>query len=155
MARLDLWPVKRYATASSDAAGQNALNLPVVFGPLAITYNLSAVDVLTLDAPTLARIFSGTIDAMDDPAITALNGSMPAEDIHVVYRSDESGTIDNFQRTSKLPRRGHGTAVTARCFRAGRVEVLPERGPSAMVKNTEGAISYNEWSFAMDQDGRG
>jgi phosphate transport system substrate-binding protein len=32
------------------------------------------------------------------PAITALNTAMPAEPIHVIYRSDDSGTTDNFQQ---------------------------------------------------------
>ena len=44
-----------------------------MFGPLAITYNLSTVDTLVLDAPTAAKIFSGKITRWDDPAITALN----------------------------------------------------------------------------------
>ena len=115
-----------YATGKQRCGGADALNLPVVFGPLAITFNLSAVNVLTLDAPTLARIFTGAITRWDDPAITALNGSMPAEDIHVVYRSDESGTTDNFQRYLQAASGGHGTAVLARCLRAGRVKALPE-----------------------------
>jgi phosphate transport system substrate-binding protein len=59
--------------------GSDAWNLPVVFGPLAITDNLSTVDTLVLDAPTAAKIFSGKITRWDDPAITALNESMPSE----------------------------------------------------------------------------
>lgn len=71
-----------------------------MFGPLAITYNLNAVDTLVLDAATLAKIFNGTITRWNDPAITALNSSasLPAEPIHVVFRSDGSGTTDNFQQ---------------------------------------------------------
>ena len=70
----------------------------MVFGPIAITYNIENVGALVLDAPTLARIFRGTITKWDDPAITALNGSMASEDIHVIYRGDASGTTDNFQQ---------------------------------------------------------
>jgi phosphate transport system substrate-binding protein len=141
-----------YATARQRCGGADALNLPVVFGPLAITYNLNAVNVLTLDAPTLARIFTGAITRWDDPAITALNGSMPAEDIHVVYRSDESGTTDNFQRYLQAASEGAWNRGTGKTFQGGAGQGAPgNQGTSAMVKNTEGAISYNEWSFAMDQ----
>jgi phosphate transport system substrate-binding protein len=70
----------------------------VVFGPLAITYNLANVDTLVLDAPTLAKIFDGTITRWDDPAIARLNQSMPSQPITVVYRSDESGSTDTFQQ---------------------------------------------------------
>ncbi len=87
----------QYAAAKQRCGGADAWNLPVVFGPLAVTYNLHDVDFLVLDAPTLANIFNGTIKRWDDPAISALNASMPSEDIHVVYRSDASGTTDNFQ----------------------------------------------------------
>ena len=37
-----------------------AIDLPMVTGPLAISYNLPGVDGLVLDAPTIAKIFSGT-----------------------------------------------------------------------------------------------
>ena len=87
----------QYDAARKRCGGADPWNLPVVFGPLAITYNLAAVDSLVLDAPTLAKIFDGTITRWDDPALALLNASMPAEDIHVVYRSDGSGTTDNFQ----------------------------------------------------------
>jgi phosphate transport system substrate-binding protein len=74
---------------AKQRCGSDAWNLPVVFGPLAITYNLQAVDRLVLDAPTLAKIFNGTITRWDDPAIKALNSEeMPSEPIQVVYRSD-------------------------------------------------------------------
>jgi len=105
-------------TKAQQRCGSDAWNLPVVFGPLAITYNLEAVNQLTLDAQTLAKIFNGNITRWDDPAIKALNSAeMPSEPIHVVYRSDAAGN----------------------------------EGTSAMVKNNEGAISYNEYSFAQQQ----
>lgn len=87
------------AQAKQRCGGSDAWNLPVVFGGVAITYNLNAVDTLTLDAPTIAKIFNGgTIKRWDDPAISRLNESMPSEDITAVYRSDASGTTDNFQK---------------------------------------------------------
>jgi phosphate transport system substrate-binding protein len=86
----------QHAAAKQRCGGAEAWDLPVVFGPLAITYNLN-VDFLVLDAPTLAGIFNGSIKRWDDPSLTALNASMPSEDIHVIYRSDNSGSTANFQ----------------------------------------------------------
>jgi phosphate transport system substrate-binding protein len=139
-------------TTAKQRCGSDAWNLPVVFGPLAITYNLTDVNVLTLDAPTIARIFTGAITRWDDPAITALNGTMPAEQIHVVYRSDDSGTTDNFQQYLQAESEGAWTHGAGKAFLGGTGQAAPgNQGTSTLVKNTEGAISYNEWSFAMDQ----
>ncbi|MEO9222273.1 MAG: substrate-binding domain-containing protein, partial [Mycobacteriaceae bacterium] len=47
------------AKAKARCDGADAWNLPVVFGPIAVTYNLSGVAKLNLDGPTLGKIFSG------------------------------------------------------------------------------------------------
>ena len=138
-----------YAKAR-ERCGSDAWNLPVVFGPIAISFNINAVDTLVLDAPTLAKIFNGTIKRWDDPAIRALNQSMPAEDIHVVYRSDESGTTDNFQKYLQAASGGAWDKGAGRSFMGGVGEAaVGNEGTAATVKNTEGAITYNEWSFAQ------
>jgi phosphate transport system substrate-binding protein len=140
------------AAAKQRCGGADAWNLPVVFGPLAITYNLKAVDTLVLDAPTLAKIFDGTITRWDDPALTALNASMPAEDIHVVYRSDASGTTENFQAYLQAASGGAWSKGTGKTFNGGvGLGAVGNKGSSAAVKATEGAISYNELSFALQQ----
>jgi phosphate transport system substrate-binding protein len=140
-----------YAKAK-ERCGSDAWNLPVVFGPVGITYNLNAVDTLVLDGPTAAKIFNGTITRWDDPAIRALNASMPAEDIHVVYRSDESGTTDNFQKYLDAASDGAWGKGAGKTFNGGVGEAAKgNEGTSAKVRNTEGAITYNEWSFAQAQ----
>lgn len=106
----------QYAAAERRCGGADAWNLPAVFGPLAITYNLAAVDSLVLDAPTLAKIFNGTITRWDDPALALLNASMPAEDIHVIYRSDGSGTTDNFQDYLQSTAGGPSPTSTRSCW---------------------------------------
>jgi phosphate transport system substrate-binding protein len=142
-----------YTAAKQRCNGADAWNLPVVFGPLAITFNLSSVNVLTLDAPTIAKIFTGAITRWDDPAITALNGKMPAEDIRVVYRSDQSGTTDNFQQYLQAASGGAWNRGTGKVFRGGVGQGAPgNEGTSAMVAKTEGTISYNEWSYAINQN---
>lgn len=141
-----------YAQAQQRCGGSPAWNLPVVFGPVAITYNLSTVDTLVLDGPTAAKIFNGTITRWDDPAITALNENMPSEPIQVVYRSDASGTTDNFQAYLDAASNGAWGKGTGKTFNGGVGKGAPgNEGTSATVKNTEGAITYNEWSFAQRQ----
>jgi phosphate transport system substrate-binding protein len=142
-----------YAQAKQRCSGTDAWNLPVVFGPIAITFNVKTTDVLTVDAPTLAKIFSGAITRWDDPAITALNGTMPGEDIHVIYRSDASGTSDNFQQYLQAASGGAWTKGAGKLFNGGvGTSAQGNEGTSEAVKKTEGAISYNEWSYAMKQD---
>ena len=141
-----------YAAAKQRCGGADGWNLPVVFGPIGITFNVKTTDVLTLDAPTLAKIFSGAITRWDDPAITALNGNMPAEDIHVIYRSDASGTSDNFQQYLQAASGGAWTKGAGKTFNGGvGTSAQGNEGTSEAVKNTEGAITYNEWSYAMKQ----
>ena len=149
-------PLSSYRGEYADArqrCGSDAWNLPVVFGPLAITYNLGSIDNLVLDAPTAAKIFNGQITRWDDPAIKALNSEeMPLEAIHVVYRSDESGTTDNFQQYLQAASNGAWGKGAGKTFRGGVGQGAPgNEGTSAKVRNTEGAISYNEWSFAQEQ----
>lgn len=141
-----------YAKAK-QRCGSDAWNLPVVFGPLAITYNLDVVNNLVLDAPTVAKIFNGQITRWDDAAIKALNGeAMPPEPIHVVYRSDASGTTDNFQRYLDAAAGAAWGKGTGKVFNGGVGQGAPgNEGTSAMVKDTEGAVSYNEYSFAQAQ----
>jgi phosphate transport system substrate-binding protein len=142
----------QYAAAKERCGGADAWNLPVVFGPMAITYNLANVDTLVLDGPTLAKIFNGTITRWDDPALTALNASMPAEDIRVIYRSDASGTTDNFQSYLNAASAGAWKQGTGKAFNGGvGVGAVGNKGTAELVKSTEGAISYNELSFALEQ----
>lgn len=147
-------PLSAYRGEYADAherCGSDAWNLPIVFGPLAITFNLDK-DILVLNAPTLAKIFNGTITRWDDPAISALNASMPSEPITVVYRSDESGTTDNFQQYLDAASNGAWGKGVGKTFHGGIGEGAPgNEGTSAKVRNTQGAITYNEWSFAQDQ----
>jgi phosphate transport system substrate-binding protein len=140
--------------ATQQRCGAPAWNLPVVFGPIAITYNVAGVSSLNLDGPTAAKIFNGGITAWNDPAIAALNAgvNLPAEPIHVVFRSDQSGTSDNFQKyldTAGGDAWGRGAG---KMFTGGVGEgAMGNDGTSAAVKRTEGAITYNEWSFAQEQ----
>ena len=85
-------------TASEQAAahGGPVVQVPVDLGAEGVVYNLHlpAGARLHLTGPVIARIFLGQITSWQDPAITALNPgvSLPSAPIHVVHRSDGSGT---------------------------------------------------------------
>ncbi|OBJ58179.1 phosphate ABC transporter substrate-binding protein PstS [Mycobacterium sp. 1423905.2] len=142
-----------YARAQ-QRCGSPAWNLPVVFGPIAIAYNVTGVTSLTLDGPTAAKIFNGAITTWNDPAIGALNSGvvLPAEPIRVVFRSDESGTSDNFQRYLDTASGGVWGRGAGKAFNGGVGEgAKGNEGAAGAVGTTEGSVTYVEWSFAQAQ----
>ncbi len=139
---------------AQQRCGSPAWDLPVVFGPIAVTYNISGVTSLNLDGPTTARIFNGNITSWNDRAITALNTgtNLPALPIHVVFRSDQSGTTDNFQQYLDAASNGAWGKGHGKAFNGGVGEgAKGNDGTSAAIKHTPGSITYNEWSFAQAQ----
>ncbi len=143
-----------YAKAQ-ERCGSPAWNLPVVFGPIAITYNVNGLPSLNLDGPTAAKIFNGAITTWNDPAIQALNAgvTLPGEPIHVVFRNDQSGTTDNFQKYLDAASGGAWGKGAGKTFNGGVGEgAKGNDGTSAAIKATEGSITYNEWSFAQAQN---
>jgi phosphate transport system substrate-binding protein len=85
-------------TAAEQAAAKSGpvTQVPVDLGGEGIAYNLSlpAGHQLHLTGPVLAAIYLGQITRWNDPALTTLNPgiTLPPAGIHVVHRSDGSGT---------------------------------------------------------------
>lgn len=142
--------------AADRCEGNDAWHLPMVIGPVAIAYNLEGVDgELNLPVDTVAKIFSGEITSWNDPEIAEANpdAELPDTKITVVYRSDESGTSDNFQKFL--------TASTGHWDSEGKQ--FPQKigeganGSSGVASQTgsiDGAITYVESGFA-EQTGLG
>ena len=59
-----------FAACAPDTAPFEIANY---ISAIAVVYNVEGVDDLNLDAATIAKIFTGTITAWNDPAIAALN----------------------------------------------------------------------------------
>lgn len=140
---------------AEQRCGSPAWNLPAVFGPIGVTFNISGVNSLNLDGITAAKIFNGAITVWNDPAVKALNPgtNLPATPIHVVFRSDESGTTDNFQKYLDLASDGAWGKGTGKVFKGGVGEGAETNdGTSAALKRTDGSITYNEWSFAVGHE---
>jgi phosphate transport system substrate-binding protein len=142
-----------YASAT-QRCNSPVWNLPMVFGPIAVAYNVKGLTSLNLNGPVTAQIFNGQITMWNDAAIQLLNlgNKLPAEPIRVVFRSDESGTTDNFQRYLDTASAGTWGFAAGKKFNGGVGEgARGNDGAAAAVKSTEGAITYIEWSFAQAQ----
>ncbi|MEU5419974.1 phosphate ABC transporter substrate-binding protein PstS [Streptomyces sp. NPDC001407] len=139
------------AKSKEVVKGGQGIDLPMVGGPIAIGYHLSGVDNLVLDADTLAKIFDGKIEKWDDPAIAKLNkdAKLPSTKIQAFHRSDESGTTDNFTKYLKAAADKSWPYAPAKAWAAkGGQSADGSAGVSSQVKQTEGAISYFELSYA-------
>ena len=137
--------------AAARCHGNPAWHLPLVFGPIAIVFHIDGVTSLVVNADLLAKIFTGLITTWDDPAIAKLNPgtSLPSTRISPVYRSDSSGTTDNFQKylAAAAPNSwGRGTGSE---FQGGVGEgAQKSAGIIQAVNSASGSIGYVEKGFA-------
>ena len=144
-------PTKGEVDKAAATCGSPAIDIPMVTGPIAIAFKLNGVTGLTLTPDLLAKIFLGKITTWDDAAIKAANSSasLPSTKITVFFRSDESGTTQNFEK--------YLAATDPTDFTAEPSKVWPgkvgqgksgSQGVQQGVAGAEGGIAYLEWSFA-------
>ncbi|MFE8018022.1 phosphate ABC transporter substrate-binding protein PstS [Streptomyces antibioticus] len=129
------------------------IDLPMVAGPIAVAYNVSGVDDLVLDAPTIAKIFDGKITNWNDAAIAKLNpdAKLPDLKIQPYHRSDESGTTDNFTKYLIAATPDNWKYEGGKAWQAkGGQSAAGSSGVAQGVKQTNGAIGYMELSYAKD-----
>jgi phosphate transport system substrate-binding protein len=140
--------------AATRCGGNNAIDIPMVGGAIALAYNVKGVDSLVLTPKIAAGIFTGTITKWNDPAIAALNAgvSLPNATIAAFHRSDSSGTTDNFTKWLIA------TAPADYTLAGGKDWVAPggqgakgSDGVAAAVAGTENSIGYIELSFVATQ----
>jgi phosphate transport system substrate-binding protein len=139
--------------ASADkACGSPAWNIPLVTGPIAVAYNLQGVDKLILTPAVTAKIFNGVITKWNDPAIAAINPgvTLPATAIKVFFRSDDSGTTDNFTKYLKGSAPSDWPQATGKKWTGKGEGKQANAGVANAVKATDGGITYSEWSYAKD-----
>ncbi|MFJ9664197.1 phosphate ABC transporter substrate-binding protein PstS [Streptomyces sp. NPDC101219] len=129
------------------------IDLPMVGGPIAVGFNVPGVDTLTLDAATMAQIFDNKITNWNDEAIKKLNpdADLPDLKIQAFHRSDESGTTDNFTKYLKAAAPKDWKYEPGKSWEAqGGQSAQGSSGVAQQVKQTAGAISYFELSYAKD-----
>lgn len=140
------------AAAEKRCQGNPAWNLPMVVGPIAMAYNLQGVDGLVLTPEVAAKVFKGEVTSWDDAAIADLNpdAKLPAEDIKVFFRSDESGTTENFQKYLAGAAGDVWTDEPSKTWPGAGEGREKSSGVADGVKTTPGSITYVEWSYARD-----
>ncbi|WP_351229931.1 phosphate ABC transporter substrate-binding protein PstS [Streptomyces sp. NPDC002133] len=135
--------------------GGQGINLPMLGGPIAIGYNLSGVDNLVLDAPTVAKIFDSKITKWNDPAIAKLNPGvkLPSSTIQPYHRSDESGTTQNLGKylSEAAPAEWKHDPKSKSWLAPGGQAANGSSGVATGVKGAEGTIGYFELSYATAQ----
>jgi phosphate transport system substrate-binding protein len=130
------------------------VQFPTVMGGVVPAVNLEGIKPgeLTLDGPTLARIFLGEVKTWNDPAIQTLNANvkLPSQPIVVVHRSDGSGTTflfaDYLSKVSADWKSKVG-ASTAVQWPTG-LGAKGNEGVANNVMQTKGAIGYVEYAYA-------
>ncbi|HEY7046791.1 MAG TPA: phosphate ABC transporter substrate-binding protein PstS [Jatrophihabitantaceae bacterium] len=144
-------PSKGEVAAANKRCGGQALDLPMVTGPVAVAFKLNGVSDLTLTPDVIAKIFLGQITTWNDPAIKSLNptANLPSSKITVFFRSDESGTTQNFETYLSKAAPSVYTAKPSKTW-SGKVGQgkAKSQGVQQAIGSTEGSIGYLEWSFA-------
>jgi phosphate transport system substrate-binding protein len=132
------------------------LHIPAALGGVAISYNLtlpSGSPRLKFKGETIANIFLGKITKWNDPAIAADNSgvTLPDQAITVVHRSDGSGTTGIFTHylAAVSPDWAAGPKFGTTINWPTGVGAKGNDGVANQVKNTTGAIGYNELGYVL------
>jgi ABC-type phosphate transport system substrate-binding protein len=138
------------AVAGCPADAARPLQLPMIFYPIALSYNLPGVDRLVLDAPTVSALFAGRITRWNDPAIAELNSGVRLPDLPVAVLFHNDLTIMTKAVQQFLVAAGDGSWTTD----AGLEFTGVGTGASSndvlrVLGKTPGAISYAALSAVL------
>jgi phosphate transport system substrate-binding protein len=150
---------------SEGTAPSGLIHIPVIAGPIAISYRLDGFDgELKLTRQALAGIFAGEITKWNDAQITAANpgATLPGKAISVYYRQDSSGTSGVFTGYLSAVANSLWNKGSNSDFRAAFPGKIPTSGTfqaasgsdavSQGVQGKDGAITYAEASYASQRD---
>jgi phosphate transport system substrate-binding protein len=137
---------------AAKTCGSPAWNLPMVTGPISIAFNVKGVDKLVLTPEVAANIFNGKVTTWNDASIAKINSgvTLPSEPIKVFFRSDESGTTENFTKHLNAAAPSAWPADPAKKWTGKGEGKEKSAGVAGAVQATEGGITYAEWSYAKD-----
>jgi phosphate transport system substrate-binding protein len=140
---------------SSDQPA-NFTYVPLVGGPIAIVFNVSGVKTLNLTPKLLDGIFTAKITKWNDAKIKAVNAAvaskLPNKEIQVVFRSDTSGTTNNFGNYMKQTVGGSWKAADAWADASGSTKGTGASKNSGIVTTVKGlanSISYADLADVM------
>ncbi len=139
--------------AAAARCGSPALNLPMVVGPVGIAYNVKGAGDLTLTPSVLTQIFLGKITTWNDPAIAGIKGNsnLPSTPITVFYRSDQSGTTQNFESYLAATDPTDFSTAPSKTWsgKAGQGKT-GSQGIQQGIQSTDGGIGYVEYSYVVN-----
>ncbi len=132
---------------TGEARPKDFTYVPLLGGPIAISFNVQGVTRLNLTAKVISDMYTGKITKWNDKAIVALNktAKLPNATITPVYRSDGSGTTANF--TNYLSQVAGKTWTAADNFKSAASSVVGvgASGNSAVattIKSTANSFGY-------------
>jgi phosphate transport system substrate-binding protein len=139
---------------ATKTCGSQAIDLPMVTGPIAVAFNVDGVKDLTLTSDVVAKIMLGKITTWDDAAIKALNPSakLPSAKITVFNRADESGTTQNFEAYLAASAPSVWTATPSKDWAGVGQGKQGNTLVGAAVKDTANSVAYVEWSYAIQNN---
>lgn len=141
-----------YWSGSQIAQAKNYIFIPFAGAPITIPFNVPGVRNLNLTAKNLTDIFSGKVTKWNDKSIKAnnKNAKLPNASIIVAYRSDSSGTTQNFtQYLSQHDSAWREVGVFNTAFQpAGGIGASGNQGVMTAVKNNQYAIGYVDYADA-------
>lgn len=157
--------------SASEAKPSNFVYVPILGGPVTISYNLPGVTRLNLTPKIVGDIYLGNITKWNDKAIVALNktAKLPDTTITPVYRSDGSGTTYNFtnwlSQKYKAPFKANDafTVAAGSGLVKGSIASRANQGVATSIAATVGAMGYidiadadkNNLNYAHVQNGSG
>src|SRR5919204_5741892 len=140
--------------AAAQQKGATVIHIPTVVGAIVVTYNLPDVQQpLKMDGQLIGDLFLGKVKKWNDPEIAKQNSGVNLPDLPILtaHRSDGSGTTANFTQfvgdynSEFKDKVGVGKEVKW----VGGVGGKGNDGVAAAVKQTKGAVGYNELNFAL------
>jgi len=137
--------------ALTRCSNNPAWNLPMVSGAITISFNVDGVDTLVLTPDVAAKIFNGTITTWNNPEIAASNAgaSLPDSPITVFFRSDESGTTDNFTKWLHAAAPSVWTQDPGKAWTGTGEGKEKNSGLLDAVLNNPNSIAYIDYSDAL------
>jgi phosphate transport system substrate-binding protein len=143
---------------ADELTKKGLVQFPTVMGGVVPVVNIDGIKSgdLTIDGPTLAKIYLGEIKKWDDPAIKKLNpnAKLPSQAIAVVHRSDGSGTTFIFTNylikvsADWKDKVGNNTAVE---WPTG-IGAKGNEGVANNVTQAKGSIGYVETAYAKQNN---
>ncbi|MEM6520251.1 MAG: phosphate ABC transporter substrate-binding protein PstS [Cyanobacteria bacterium P01_D01_bin.71] len=142
-----------------QAVEDGTLLLPMTAGAIVLAYNLPGVEELNLTRDAYTNILLGNITTWNDPAIADANPDVELPDtaITVVHRSDGSGTTGVFTKhlsaISSDWESQIGEGKTVEWPTTGNfIGAKGNEGITAQLQQTEGAIGYIEYGYAVNNE---